>query len=159
MGLGATDIAQIVPQVRERLPDLEPSPTLGPEQARFRLFESITAFVRNVARSRPLVLVLDDLQCADRSSLLLLEFLAREIASSPLLVLGTYRDVEVTRQHPLSQTLGNLVRGQGYLRVQLSGLIQTEVEQLIQMTSGVNQSHDLAEDRPPPYRGQSLVRQ
>ena len=108
MGAGAADIAQIVPQVRERLTDLEPSPTLGPEQSRFRLFESLTTFLRNSARSRPLVIVLDDLQWADRSSLLLLEFLAREIVRSPLMVLGTFRDVGVSRQHPLSQTLGNL---------------------------------------------------
>ena len=58
------------------------------------------------------MVVVDDLQWADRSSLLLLEFLARAIEESPLLLVGTYRDVEVTRSHPLSQTLGALVRKQ-----------------------------------------------
>ena len=118
---------------------------MEPEQARFRLFESITTFLRNAAGSRPLVIVLDDLQWADRSSLLLLEFLSREFASSPFMVLGTYRDVEVSRQHPLSQSLGNLARGSGYLRVQLSGLTQPEVEQLILVTSEVNLSNNLIE--------------
>ncbi len=80
----------------------------------------------------PLMLVLDDLHWADHSSLLLLEFLAREIQSRPLLVLGTYRDVEVSRRHPLSETLGSLIREQPFLRVQLSGLAEPEVEQLIQ---------------------------
>ncbi len=145
MGPGAADIAQIVSQVWEWMSDLEPSPTLGPEQSRFRLFESITTFLKNAAQSQPLLLVLDDLQWADRSSLLLLEFLAREIPSIPLLVLGTYRDVEVSRQHPLSQSLGNLVRGQGYLRIQLSGLTQPEVEQLILMNSEVSPSPSLTE--------------
>ncbi len=141
MGSGAADIAEILPELREKLPDLEPPANLEPEQARFRLFNSITTFLRNAAQSQPLMLVLDDLHWADRSSLLLLEFLAREIHSSPLMVLGTYRDVEVSRRHPLSESLGSLIREQPFLRVQLPGLAEPEVEQLIQRASAVN---------PPP---------
>ncbi len=76
MGPGAADIAEIVPQVREKLTDLQPPPALEPEQARFRLFASITTFLKNAAQTRPLMLVLDDLHWGDRASLLLLEFLA-----------------------------------------------------------------------------------
>jgi len=65
MGPGASDIAQIVPEVRQLLPELEPSPTLEPEQARFRLFDSITNFLKNAAQSQPLMLVLEDLQWTD----------------------------------------------------------------------------------------------
>jgi predicted ATPase len=132
MGLGAADIAEIVPELRSKLPDLESPPVLEPDQARFRLFDSITTFLKNAAKSQPLLLILDDLHWADHSSLLLLEFLAREIQSIPLLVLGTYRDVEVSRRHPLSETLGSLIREQHFLRVQLPGLAEPEVEQLIQ---------------------------
>jgi len=95
------------------------------------------------------MLVLEDLHWADRSSLRLLEFLAREIQSSPLLVLGTYRDVEVSRRHPLSETLGSLIREQHFLRVQLSGLAEPEVEQLIQKIWIVN---------PPPGLSASIHR-
>ena len=87
------------------------------------------------------MLVLDDLHWADRSTLLLLEFLTREIESSPLLLLGTYRDVEVSRGHPLSETMGSLIREQRFLRVRLPGLAETEVEQLIQRATAVS---------PPP---------
>ena len=83
MGPGAADIAEILSEVREKLPNLESPPALEPEQARFRLFTSITTFLKNAAQSQPLMLVLDDLHWADRSSLLLLEFLAREIQASP----------------------------------------------------------------------------
>ncbi|MFB3118923.1 MAG: AAA family ATPase, partial [Stenotrophomonas maltophilia] len=114
MGPGAADIAEIAPELREKLPDLEPAPSLEAEQARFRLFDSITTFFKNAAQSQPLMLALDDLHWADRSSLLLLEFLAREIQSSPLLILGTYRDVEVSRRHPLSAALGSLMREQHF---------------------------------------------
>lgn len=85
MGAGAADIAEIIPEVREKLPVLEPPPALEPEQARFRLFDSITGFLKNAAQSQPLVLVLDDLHWADKPSLLLLQFLAREIGGSRLL--------------------------------------------------------------------------
>jgi eukaryotic-like serine/threonine-protein kinase len=108
MGAGAADIAEIVPEVKERLPDLRPAPEVdNPEQARFRLFDSITTFLKNAAQNQPLVLILDNLHGADKPSLLLLEFLAHELASSHLLIIGTYRDLELTRQHPLSETLGN----------------------------------------------------
>ena len=76
MGPGAADIAEIVPEVPDKLPDLAPPPALEPEQARFRFFVSIATFLRNACLVQPLVLVLDDLHWADRSSLLLLEFLA-----------------------------------------------------------------------------------
>ncbi len=110
MGAGAADIAEVVSDVREQLPGLGTPIQLEPEQARFRLFDSITAFLKNAARRKPLVLVLDDLHWADHPSLLLLEFVARELANARVMVIGTYRDVEVSRQHPLSQTLGELTR-------------------------------------------------
>ena len=56
------------------------------------------------------MLVLDDLHWADKPSLLLLEFLAQELRQSRLLVIGTYRDTELSRQHPLSETLAELSR-------------------------------------------------
>ena len=157
MGPGAVEIAEIVAELREKLPDQEPVPSLEPEQARFRLFNSITTFLKNAAQSQPLLLVLDDLHWADRSSLLLLEFLVREIQSSPLLVLGTYRDVEVSRRHPLSETLGSLIREQRFLRVQLPGLAEPEVNQLIQRGSVARPPPWLVGQYPPANRGQSPV--
>ncbi len=51
MGPGVADIAEIVSEIRVRLPGLEPPPALEPEQARFRLFDSITTFLKNAAQS------------------------------------------------------------------------------------------------------------
>ena len=73
MGPGAADISEVLPELKEKLLDLEPPPTLEPAQARFRLFNSITSFLKNAAQSQPLMLILDDLHWADRSSLLLLQ--------------------------------------------------------------------------------------
>jgi predicted ATPase len=110
MGVGAADIAEIIAEVREKLPGLEAPPALEPEQARFRLFDSIATFLKNAAQTQPLVLVLDDLHWADKPSLLLLQFLARQLAGSRLLLVGCYRDVELSRQHPLSEALAQLSR-------------------------------------------------
>ncbi|MCI0859064.1 MAG: protein kinase [Chloroflexi bacterium] len=145
MGAGAPDIAEIVSEVRERLPDLRSPPELDAEQARFRLFDSITDFLKSAASRQPLVLVLDDLQWADKPSLLLLEFLARELANARILVVGTYRDVDLSRQHPLAETLGQLAREQRLQRVLLRGLTQQDVARFIEIASGVKPIQALVE--------------
>jgi len=137
MGAGAADIAGIVSDVSEKLPGLAAPPELEPEQARFRLFDSMTAFLKSASQRQPLVLVLDDLHWADHPSLLLLEFVARELAGSRLLVIGTYRDVELSRRHPLSLTLGELNRERLFQRVLLRGLAQEDVGRFIELVSGI----------------------
>ena len=103
-------IGEIVPELRDKIPGLEPPPILeNPEQSRFRLFDAISTFLKTAASFRPIVLVLDDLHWADRPSLLLLQFLSRLISDSCLLVVGCYRDMELDRQHPLAEALGERV--------------------------------------------------
>jgi hypothetical protein len=130
MGPGVAHIAEIVGEIRGKLPELESPAVLEPEMARFRLFDSITTFLKNASQRQPLMLVLDYLHWADQSSLLPLEFVAREIGASGLLLVGAYRHVEVSRSHLLSQTLGSLVREELFNRVQLDGLTQQEVGEL-----------------------------
>jgi tetratricopeptide (TPR) repeat protein len=144
LGAGAAAIAQVVSEIRERLPDLASPPELAPEQARFRFFDSIAVFLRNAAARQPLVLMLDDLHWADKPSLLLLEFLAREATGARLLLLATYRDVEVGRQHPLSQTLAQLSRDRQSERVLLRGLAEQDVARYIALTAGVEPPDQLA---------------
>ena len=145
LGPGAADVAALVSEVHQVLPGLAEPPRLDPEQARFRLFESLTVLLRNAAQRRPLVVILDDLHWADEASLLLLEFLARELGPARLLLLGTYRDVELRRGHPLSDTLGALARERAADRVLLRGLSLDEVRRFIEQTAGVSPSPELAE--------------
>ena len=146
LGAGAADIAEIVSDVRERLPDLEHPPAQeSPDQARFRLFDSITTFLKSASGSRPLVLMLDDLHWADKPSLLLLEFVARELAGARLLLVGTYRDMELSRQHPLAETLGELTRERLFQRILLRGLTQEDVSRFIEDTSGITPPQGLVE--------------
>ena len=143
MGPGAAEISEIIPQVREKLTDLDPASPLEPEQARFRLFDSISQFFKNFAQSQPLLLVLDDLQWADQPSLLLLEFLANQLPDSKIMIVGTYRDIEVTREHPLSNTLARLARTDHYRREELGGLETEYVGQLIKNISGADASREM----------------
>lgn len=145
MGPGAADIAEILPEVRDKLPDLEPASPLEPEQARFRLFDSISQFLRDLAQSQPLMLVLDDLQWADQPSLLLLEFLVGQLPGSNILIVGTYRDIEVSREHPLSNTLAQLARGGSYHREELGGLESEHAGQLIKDISGAEPSQEFVQ--------------
>ena len=110
LGTAAVDMAQMLPELRELFPDLPDPPPLEPEAARFRLFDATTSFLERVADTQPLVVVLDDLHAADTPSLLLLEFLAAELAVARILLIGTYRDVELGIDHPLSETLVQLGR-------------------------------------------------
>ena len=144
LGQGAADVAQIVPEIRERLGDVPEPPPLDSDEARFRLFDSVATFLAGAARSRPLVLVLDDLHWADEPSLLLLKFVARQATDSGLLLVGTYRDVELGRHHPLAQTLAELAQIQGSRRVALRGLDTAAVERYIEMTAGIEPPPGLA---------------
>jgi len=144
-GPGAADIAEVIPDLRERFPDLEPPPVLDPNQARFRLFDSITTMFRSAAQTQPLVLVLDDLHWADKPSLLLLEFLARQISDSSLMVVGTYRDAEVSLEDPLFETLAQLSRNQSFHRQSLGGLAPADVGEFILAVNGSNASQNLVD--------------
>jgi tetratricopeptide (TPR) repeat protein len=134
MGAGAADIAQAIPEVHDHLPALPASSGLDSEQARFRLFDSVTTFLQTAARRQPLVLILDDLHWADTPSLRLLQFVAREIAAVPLLIVGTYRDLRLGRDHPLSQAIGELVRTPGSQSLSLPGLSVADVAQFLAHT-------------------------
>lgn len=121
IGPGAPDLAVMLPEIKRRLPDSEESRRLDPESERARLFDSIGAFLRNAAESRPLVIFLDDLHWCDRPSLALLEQVARGINDKKIIIVGTYRDVEVDRMHPLAQTLAALRRMEHYERLAIRG--------------------------------------
>jgi DNA-binding SARP family transcriptional activator len=136
LGPGAPDLAQILPELRQQFPDLPEPPSLEPEGARFRLFDAVSSFLRAAAQRQPLVIVLDDLHAADEPSLLLLQFLARELADSRLLVVGAYRDVDPTLRDPLVSTLAELTRERVTHRIALYGLDEPGVSEYVELAAG-----------------------
>lgn len=107
------------------------SSTSAPETERYVMFDAVAKLLGTVARSSPLVVVVDDLHWADRPTLLLLRHILRASAEDPLLIVGTYRDTELDRRHPLAEALNDLRRETGYERIRLRGLNRSEVVELL----------------------------
>src|SRR5215207_4723512 len=155
LGAGAAQVAQLVPELGERLGTTgrPPAPARASEVARLWLFEAVTGFLRQAAAAQPLLLVLEDLQAADASSLLLLEFLARDLRGGRLLLLGTYRNLAADRVHGIGDAMGQLVHD-GHL-LTLRGLNRREVRDLVEALSGAEPSeamvtavHEATEGNP-----------
>jgi len=131
LGTGAADVARIVSEIRERL-KVKPRPKGDPEEARYRLLQAVTGFLSNAATVQPLLVVLEDLHDADKGTLDMLTHVSRNLSGARLLVVGTYRDVEVDRSHPLSAALAELRRVSTYGRVLLRGLNADEVRRMLE---------------------------
>ena len=118
-------------------------PAVADESAQFRLFDAYTNFLRAAADDSPLMIVLDDIHWADKPTLLLLQHLAREVHNVRILLVGTYRDTELARTHPLSEALAELNREGGFQRVVLRGLDEPEVRAYLAATTGREPAREL----------------
>src|SRR5215211_187816 len=143
LGAGAVDVALLVPELRELIPNLSHPPAVDPESARFRLFDAVTTLLRNSARSRPIVLILDDLHAADAPSLLLLRFLTDALADAQLLVIATRRDSDPAASASLAATVAELARSDRFHDVLVAGLGREEVAQLVDAAGARGTSEEL----------------
>jgi len=144
LGPGAPDVARIVSEVRERL-RIQPRPKGDPEEERYRLLQAVSDFLGSAAAAQPLLIVLEDLHSADRGTLEMLEHVARNLGDRRLLLVGTYRDIEVDRTHPLSAALAELRRLPHFGRVLLRGLNADEVRRMMSGIAGQDVPWGLAE--------------
>jgi len=110
VGYYPAEVAKLVPELSQKLRSIPQSLPISPEQEQNRLFEAISQFITNISRETPLLVILDDLQWTDPSSLLLLHYLARDVQKTPLLLLGAYRSTDIDTKHPLSPVLSELNR-------------------------------------------------
>jgi tetratricopeptide (TPR) repeat protein len=94
LGDGGALLAEIVPELQARLPEMPAGAAPPVEEGRFRLWRAVSALVHEAAKAKPAFIVLDDLHAADQSSLSLLHFVARQLRPMRVLLLGSYRDVE-----------------------------------------------------------------
>ena len=131
-------LAQVLPELADEAGGPPALLDVEPDDARIRLFTAVGRCLLGLGAGspRPTVVLLDDLQWADVASLLLLQHLSRAICSAPVLVLATYRDVELGRDHPLTATLGELARHEGTERLALGGLSAAEVGRMIEVSTG-----------------------
>ncbi|GGO17571.1 helix-turn-helix transcriptional regulator [Microbispora rosea subsp. aerata] len=131
--IGTAEVAALLPDGAARdlarlLPEFgEPSGDGETESARARLFELILTLLERLSERRPVVLVIEDIHWADRSSRDLIAFLSRNLKSAPVLMVMTYRSDELHRTHPLRPVLAELGRVDGVVRVDLPRFTQDEV--------------------------------
>jgi predicted ATPase len=131
IGFYPAEVAKLVPEISQKLRTIPQSFPITPEQEQNRLFEAVSQFVTNISREAPLLVILDDLQWTDPSSLLLLHYLARGVQKTPLLVLGAYRSTDIDAKHPLTPVLTELDRERIPQSVSLKRMSLEDVSEMI----------------------------
>src|SRR5262249_16340424 len=125
------ELEKLGPEVIRRWPTLTALPGMTAETLRYRLFETVSLFLAAVSVAHPLLLVFEDLHWADKPALLMLRHVLRASSQARLCVIGTYRDSELVRTHPLADMLPDLRREPGVSRMLLQGLEPDVVGELI----------------------------
>ena len=126
LGPAADELAQLFPQ-------LGPVSAPGGDatQAKLRMFEAILLLLRDAARDRALLLVLEDLQWADPGTRELLDYMTRRLRSTNVLVLATYRIDEMHRKHPLVPTIQGWRRSGSAEFIELQPLSLAQVGEMV----------------------------
>lgn len=136
MGENASEMARLVPQMRRWFPDIPPPQELSAEQSREMLFAAVSELLTRAAASRPVLLLLEDLHWADEGTLSLLNYLSRRISAMSMMIVGTHRDRELDPAGPLARTLDELIRLRLLERINLRGLPQNAVGDMIRALNG-----------------------
>ena len=137
-------LSRLLPQLAQRFPDLPQAPEREPDTERFLLFEAVSSLLAEESAVTPIVLVLDDLHWADKSTLALLKHLARSPYESRLLIVGPYREAQQFRTDHLAEALADLHRQHQIERLSLTGLDEPGVQALISARSGREAEPELA---------------
>ena len=145
LGDAAPELARLMPDLRRLYPDVASPIPLPPQQQRHHLFKHYAEFLERASRVNPLVLLLDDLQWADDASLQLMQHLAPRLEQIRVLVLGTYRDVELDAQCPFARTLETLTRKRLAQPQKLEPFGQADVEVLLTALGGPSPPEQLVE--------------
>ena len=135
LGEAAPEVAKLVPELRRTFPDIPPPIELPPQQQRRYLFNGFLEFVERAARVSPQVLLIDDLHWADDSTLLLLQHVAEHASEMPLLLVGTYRDVDLDVDRPFAKMLESLTRQRLARKIALKRLHERDVAGILQALS------------------------
>ena len=141
LGDDAPEVAKLMPELRRMFPDIPPAMELPPEQQRRFLFNGYRGFVERSTRLTPMMALFEDLQWADEPTLLLLQHLAQTVAGMPMLMIGTYRDVDLEVGRPCARMLESLLRQKLGTRILLRRLPVAGVEQMLTA---------LGAQQPPP---------
>lgn len=130
-GDGGSELARLFPELRPIEPAADRDTVAEPDTRRWRMFEVVAALLGRHAAHRPVVLVLDDVHWADRSSVLLLRHVLRMRVNDPVTVILTAREDELPPDGAGAELLVRLHRDEALVRVPLAGLGEDEVAELV----------------------------
>lgn len=139
----ATELTRILPELHQHIPELSVLPLPSSDSERYRLFEALAGCFTNIARFQPVLLMLEDLHWANKQTAFLLNHIARLTAQSRLFILGTYRDKELARTHPLLRTIADLRRSRTFRRISMTGLDELEIEKMMEEWVGRDAPKDI----------------
>ena len=128
-------LVHLVPTLNNRLSDLVETRSSDPDAERWILYGAVVALIERASSEAPVVLLVDDLHWADRPTLQLLRHIATSLVGKVVL-LGTYRDTQLSSSHPLTETLAALTREPSVTRIALSGLDDDEVVSFVEAAAG-----------------------
>ena len=148
LGRYAGELARLLPELPDLVGGLPEPLRSDPETERYRLFDALAGWLSDVSAEAPVLLVLDDLHWAAKPTLLLLRHVLRSPEPLRLLVVGTYRDSEIGRGHPMSDLLAELRRDGGVERLALSGLDAAGVAAFIEAAAGHSLDDEEAQELP-----------
>ncbi len=129
-------LCHIVPALARRLGEEAPAAVADSDAERFLVMEGVGRLLATVSEAAPLLVVLDDLHWADAASLQLLRHLARSPAAMRVTVVGTFRDSDLSKSHPLTSLLADLRREPAVQRLSLGGLEEVEIIGLLEAAAG-----------------------
>jgi predicted ATPase/GAF domain-containing protein/tRNA A-37 threonylcarbamoyl transferase component Bud32 len=140
LGQNTRVIIDVIPELELIVGEQPEVAQLGPSESQNRFNLAFKQFIHVFTqKAHPLVLFLDDLQWADSASLKLVHVLLTDLDSQYLLVIGAYRDNEVSPTHPLMQTLDSIYScGSIIHNIVLQPLTLSTVNQLVADTLGDN---------------------
>ena len=161
LGPAAGPLTRLVPGLREVLPDVPTAEPLQPDEERLRLLDAVARFLAGLSRHGPVVLVLDDLQWADASTLVTLRHIARVLVGHRLLLVGAYRSGEVGPE--LADALGALRTETEVTAVHLHGLAADALRGMLGALAAATVSEALAdtiqrETRGNPFFAREVLR-
>jgi DNA-binding CsgD family transcriptional regulator/tetratricopeptide (TPR) repeat protein len=136
LGTGGGELTRLLPDLPARVGELPSLVDADPDTERHRLHTAFADLLSGVSRERVVLLVLEDCHWADTPTLLLLRHLARSTWDARLLLLATFRDTEADVPEALAETLADLRRSDGVLRLRLAGLSDLEVGEFVRHASG-----------------------
>jgi hypothetical protein len=131
------ELARMVPALGQRLGGLPAPQSADPDTERYLLYAAAVALLDAAGAEHPVVVFLDDLHWADKPSLQLLRHVVTNTPTSRLLLIGTYRDGELSASHPLTEALGALLREPaGVSTLALKGFDDTDVLAFMETAAG-----------------------